>query len=137
MATKNQCIPYHEPGHRISARAKVAVTGKRFVDISDGIHATDGTMQVSPASAGGPAFGVAGWDAGIGEAVTVLRQPLIVPVTAGGQITAGEDVEVGADGKAVKLADGVAVGRAVSSATSGADCQVALYDGRGVPAEES
>lgn len=133
-ATTNQCIPYYEPATRLTCHAKAAVTGKTFVVVSDDRHATTGLIQVSPASAAGQIFGVAGWDAAIDEEVTVLRGPLIVPVTAGEAISANDEIEVGTAGVAMTLADGIAVGRAVADADMNGDCQVALYAAGGLAA---
>ena len=50
-----------------------------------------------------------------------------MPVTAGAAITAGAEVEVGASGKAITLASGKAVGRALTTAANNADVYVRLY----------
>ena len=41
MAT-NECIPYYEPGERITGHCETAVTGKRFVAVSDNIQSGPG-----------------------------------------------------------------------------------------------
>lgn len=126
MAVANECIPYYEDAMRITAKAEAAVTGKRFVDITDPVS-TDGNVVVSHATAKGKAFGVSSHDAAEGKRFTVLRAPLIVPVTASGTIEPGEEVQVGATGKAIKFTDGRAVGVALAKATDGNDCKIALY----------
>lgn len=126
MAVANECIPYYEPGGRITAKAEAALTGKRFVDISDPLS-TDGNIVVSPATAKGMALGVASHDAAEKGRVTVLVGNFVVPVTASGTIEAGEEVQVATGGKAVKFSDGRAVGRALAKATDGTDCKVLLY----------
>jgi hypothetical protein len=50
----------------------------------------------------------------------------IVPVTAGGTIAAGAQVEVGTNGQAVTLASGKAVGTCCDGATNGNDARIAL-----------
>jgi hypothetical protein len=51
----------------------------------------------------------------------------IVPVTAGGTIAFGAEVEVGTGGKAVTIASGKARGRAVEAGTNGNDVMIELY----------
>jgi hypothetical protein len=133
----NECIPYFDAGEDISAEAEAAVTGKRFVDISDpqdgpanmGLDTTasGGLIQVSHAAAGGKVLGVASYDAAAGGRLYVIRGKKVLPVKAGANITAGNAVEVGTNGQAIPLASGIAVGIAVDSASSGADCPIALY----------
>jgi predicted transcriptional regulator len=122
----NECIPYYEDATRITVKAEAAVTGKRFVDVSDPLS-SDGNIVVSHATAKGKAVGVVSHDAAEGKRVTLLRAPLIVPVTASGTIEPGEEVQVATGGKAVKFSDGRAVGVALAKATDGNDCKVALY----------
>lgn len=134
----NECIPLYEPGAAISAKAEAAVTGKRFVDISDpkegpvlgaGLSSTVEGQNIvcSHAAAGARALGVASYDAGVGERFYVIRGGHVVPVTAGANITAGQQVEVGTSGQAIPLASGIAVGKALDDAASGADALIALY----------
>lgn len=123
----NECLPYYEPGRRVTGHATAAVTGKRFVMISAN-RQSDGSISVSHATAAGKVFGVSAYDAASGEKVGVLRGAgFIVPVTAGGTIAAGAEVEVGTNGQAVTIASGKAVGQAVTGATNGNDAQIALY----------
>ncbi|GAA2516712.1 capsid cement protein [Winogradskya humida] len=123
----NECIPFFEPGRRLNGHATAAVIGKRFVAIS-GNRQSDGTISVAPAAAASKAFAVAVQDAAIGEKPGLLRGPgFIVPVTAGAAIAAGAQVEVGTAGQAITLASGIAVGVAITAATSGTDAQIALY----------
>jgi uncharacterized protein DUF2190 len=122
----NECIPYYEDADRITAKCEAAVTGKRFVDVSDPLS-SDGNIVISPATAKGMALGVASHDAAIGARVTVLVKNMVVPVTASGTIEPGEEVQVAAGGKAVKWSDGRAVGRALAKATDGQDCKILLY----------
>jgi hypothetical protein len=51
---------------------------------------------------------------------------MIVPVTTGAAVTAGQQVQTDANGMAIPLAAGAIAGLAMSGAGSGADCQVKL-----------
>ena len=115
--------PHWTPGDSITGHAGATITGGRFVTVSG--TPTEGNPTVSPAGAGVAALGVAGRDKASGEKVPVIRQG-VVPVTAGGTVTAGERVQSDATGRAITLAAGVALGMALSSATVGNDVQVAL-----------
>jgi predicted RecA/RadA family phage recombinase len=122
----NECLPYYEPGRRVTCQATATVTGKRFVNVSAN-RQTDGSISVAHATAAGSVFGVSAYDAATGEKVGVLRgSGFVVPVTAGGTIAAGARVEVGTNGQAVTLAAGIAVGICVTGATNGNDAQIAL-----------
>jgi hypothetical protein len=125
----NECFPLYETGD-ISAITTAAVTGQRFVNISASFSSGPGlsttsegsNIKVAHATAAGIAFGVAAYDAASGAHVAVIGTPgRIVPVTAGGAITAGAQVEVGTTGKAVVLASGIAVGTAVSTTSADGD----------------
>lgn len=122
----NENIGIYEPGQDVSGRPTTAVVGKRFVKISG--NRSSGNIAIAPADAAGKAFGVAGRDAAIGEVVRVMRgNSRVLLVNAGSNIAAGADVEVGSDGKAVTKTSGVAVGYAVTEATSGGDAEISLY----------
>lgn len=110
----NECVPYYEPGSRITAEAEVAVTGKRFVDISGNKQTTvvsaestdGGNVIVSPCAAGKRGFGVAVMDAAQGAKVPVITSPgTVVPVTAGGSISAGDELQVTTGGKVVTIGE--------------------------------
>jgi hypothetical protein len=143
----NDLIPYKRPGEDVTGYATAAVTGKRCVQISaakpagekaEGIVLTatstggGGTYRVSlPSGAGangGAAkwiFGVAKYDAAINTLVGVTREG-IVPITASAAITAGQGVQVAADGTVVPQSTGVLIGYACDDCANGADCEVAL-----------
>jgi predicted RecA/RadA family phage recombinase len=137
----NECIPWYEDSDRLPCEAFTAVTGKRFVipaaarlsgpmiPATAQVGASDptdgGDIRVGHAAAAGAALGVSSWDAAVGEKVTVICEG-VVPVTAGAALTAGQRVEVGANGTAVPLAAGIAVGIAVDSTANGADAQIKL-----------
>jgi Uncharacterized conserved protein (DUF2190) len=122
----NECIPLYRPGLDITAVTTGAVVGKTFVDYSAAL--TTGLVSVVTATAAGKVAGVAAYDAASGARVAVIRgKGQIVPVTAGANITALAEVEVGSGGKVVTAASGVKVGRALSAGSNNADCFVELY----------
>lgn len=122
----NECMPFYEPGRRITCHATAAVIGKRLVAIS-GNRQADGSISVATSAAASRAFGVATYDAAAGEKVGVIRgSGFVVPVTAAAALTANQQVEVGAAGQAAVLAAGIAVGIVVTGAAAGADAQIAL-----------
>jgi len=149
----NECIPLYEDGDELPCVALQAVTGKKFVQVTadregtiqttyspppyvpdTGLDTTasGGRIKVGPPSSGAGAgkrcLGVAAWDAGVGVEVTVLRGK-VLPVTSSANITAGQEVEVAADGSVIPLNTGVAVGMAVATSTSGNDAQILVYKG--------
>lgn len=119
----NECIPLYRPGQDITVKASAAVTGKTFVKITGALKASDGTLATAaPADAAGLAFGVAAYDAAKDANVAIICGPgHVVPVTAGGAVTAGAEVQVGAGGKAVVLAAGKPAGLALSTSTADGD----------------
>jgi uncharacterized protein DUF2190 len=135
------CIPLFKDGKDISGHTTAAVVGKTFADISGNIQSgpeitsvslpetyDGGNFEVAGCEAKKRAIGVFAYDAASGVTVPIMRgSGLILPVVAGGAITAGEEVEVGAESKAVKIGSGVAVGKAYTTAASGKDCYVSLY----------
>lgn len=152
----NECIPTKSPATTVTAQATAAVTGKRFVKISGprvGGGLTGGTSAVSVAGPGyGPStlstdvtdvyqvipcsvsgeasLGVAGWDMTVGGPVgKVYKHGVgnILPIRAGANITAGQEVQTDAIGQAIPLAAGKALGYAVDSAAAGADAEISLY----------
>ncbi len=122
---QNACQPLYTEGRNITGRASAAVTGKRFVAISG--NGTEGVPSVAHATAASQIFGVAGYDAASGGTLPVIRKG-VVPVKTAGAISAGDEVEVGANGQAVTKSAGVAVGVALFDAASGADAFIALYE---------
>jgi hypothetical protein len=126
----NECIPAYRPGADVTATAGAGgVVGKTFVDISAALGVAAGTpATVVTATAAGLSIGVASRDAAAGAKLHVVRgKGSIVPVTAGGTIAVGAEVEVGSNGRAVTLASGKARGRAWSAGTSGNDVFIELY----------
>lgn len=133
----NECVPFKETGLSVTAKAAGAIVGKTFVKISGnrtgGGAAGLGTdlanvYQVVQCTAAAKAFGVAQRDAASGSLVGVYTSPgLIVPVTAGATINAGQEVEVDANGKAVPFSAGIKVGLALTGASAAADAEIKLY----------
>ncbi|MDO0975991.1 DUF2190 family protein [Mycolicibacterium frederiksbergense] len=115
----------YSPGADVTAEATAAVTARRFLAIS-GNRASGGNLSVAHATAAGRIFGVAATDAAQGDLVTVVRDG-VVKVTAGGNIAAFAEVEVGTSGQVVTIASGVAVGYALTAATSGNVAEIHLY----------
>lgn len=124
----NESIPLFRPGGDVTCLTTGAVTGKTFVDVSATVDATTGLIKVNTCTAAARAFGVATYDAGSGARVPVICGPgVITVVTGGGVVAAGAEVEVGTGGKAVVLASGKAVGKAISTGANNADMFVRLY----------
>jgi hypothetical protein len=93
----------------LSIAATAALTAETFV-----------TATGAVATAAGNAVGVAATDAAIGELCPVDALGTAV-VIAGAAIAKGAHVEVAADGKAVTLAAGKAVGVALEAAAAAGD----------------
>lgn len=147
----NECIPFKEPGSAITCKASGAVTGKLFVKISG--NRTGGgagglssdlanVYQVAAVAAAGEdsVLGVAKQDAADGSLVGVFTRPgIIVPVTAGATITAGDLVMADAAGKAIPFVQDVTpaagaaaatkrpLGLALTGASSNADAEIKLF----------
>lgn len=117
----------YDPGADITAEATATVTARTFLAIS-GNRVSGGNIAVTTATAAGRVCGVAGNDAASGGLVTLVRgNSRVVKVTADGNISANAEVEVGTGGKAKAKASGIAVGYAVTGASSGADAEISLY----------
>lgn len=126
----NESIPAYRPGADVTVIVGAGgVTGKTFVNISAALDVAAGTPATAvTATAAGLTIGVASRDAAAGSKVGIIRGPgIIVPVTAGGTIAVGTEVEVGSNGRAVAFSAGVKRGRAWSAGTSGNDVFIELY----------
>lgn len=122
----NDNIDVYNPGRDISGRAKTPVTGKRFLAIVG--DRDRGNLSVGHAAAAGRVCGVSKYDSEAGQIVGVARgKDRVTYVAAGAAIAAFGEVEVGADGKAVPLDAGVAVGYAVTAAVADGDAEISLY----------
>ena len=128
MAT-NPAVPFWDEGNTFTGHASTAVTGKRFVSISGA--RVDGNPRVAHAagSATVRAVGVAAYDAASGAKVTVYSGPgIVMPVTAAGAITAGQDVYSDAQGRATATQPTGArpAGVALDDAADGTDAVIKL-----------
>lgn len=106
----NESIAYYDSGEDITCFCEAAVTGRRFVAISDPkkvasealSSAVDGgNAVVSHCGAGLKAFGVSSYDAAINTLVPVMRGHKVVEVEAGAAMTAGAEVMSDATGRAI------------------------------------
>lgn len=118
----------YEPGADLTGKASAGVTGGRFLAITGNRDAITGTIVVAHATAAGRTCGVSKRDAATGDLVPIARgNSRVVQVTAAANIAAFAEVEVGTNGQAITKTSGVAVGYAVTAATSGADAEISLY----------
>lgn len=118
-----ECIPYYEPGDRITVEARAPLTAKRIVKLDAGGAKVNG--RVLPAvHAGAPAdilIGVVGFDqptVGMTTVVYSIGVGYYVPLTSGGAIAVGDYVTVGAGGKIVTGTRADGIGRAFTQATA-------------------
>lgn len=146
-------IPYYEPAERLTGEATAAITAGRFLIVSGDllsgpdipataqIGASDpvdgGNIQVAHAAANGPAIGVSLADAADGDKVMILCVG-VVPMTADGAISAGDEIMVGSTGKpktyaaptlsgnSEALPEVVKVGIALNDAISGGTAMIKL-----------
>lgn len=126
----NENLGVYEPGENLTGHCSSAVTGKRFLAITGNRTTSDASnnITVAHATAAGRTCGVSTWDAASGKKVGIHRGGgRVTLVTAGGNIAAFAEVEVGANGTAVTKSAGIAVGYAVTAATNGGDAEISLY----------
>lgn len=122
----NENLGVYEPGRDLTGRASATVTGKRFLKISG--NRSSGNIAVAHADAAGRVCGVSKYDAASGDVVGVARgNSRVTFVTAAANIAAFAEVEVGTSGQAITKTSGIAVGYAVTAATSGGDAEISLY----------
>ncbi|NLI59427.1 MAG: DUF2190 family protein [Clostridium sp.] len=100
---------YEIPNLRFSLPAGADIPRRRFVSVNS---SGEGVI----ATAAGSAIGVSMNQAADGEVLEIADG--IVMVEAGGAITAGAGIEVGADGKAVTNTGGIGIGIALTGAAS-------------------
>lgn len=116
-------LPLFTPGQAVTRQTSAAIVGGQLVGVS-------GPGLVAP-SAGAIAawFGVAAFDAAIGEQVTVHTEG-VQRIIANGTITAGQNVEPSVNGTVVAHTNGTndvnIVGLALTSVTVGQLVEVAL-----------
>lgn len=121
-------------GDDISFEPTADVVGKRFIALSGidgdlGIAAGNSAMiKGAHCGAGLRPDGVSKYTAANAtECGLHGKKGRIVQVNVGADVTDGQVVEVGANGKAIPLASGIAAGKAVKGATNGNDAWVRLY----------
>lgn len=123
---QNPATPFHDEGNSFTCQTTAAVTGKRFVSVS-GSGVFDDPPLVAHSGAGVKVLGVSGYDAASGALVTVYSSPgIVMPVTAGAALTAGQEVQSDATGQAVALTTGKAAGVVLKDAASGSDAKIKL-----------
>lgn len=116
-------LPKFKPGQAVTLKASAAVTGGRLVAVT-------GNGTVGPADADSAAVvGVAGFDAAIGEDVTVFtRAGGVHRLTANGAIAAGVKVSSAATGKVQTLGTTVnPIGLALEAAAADNDVIDVLF----------
>jgi hypothetical protein len=127
-----ECIPYYEPGDRITVEAREALIAKRFCKLAASGEKLNGKVlpaELADASAD-VLIGVVGFDQPDVGSTTVAYSMGVgyyVPITASVALAPGDLVSVAADGKAGKAADATtAVGRCFNTAAVDADAFVRL-----------
>lgn len=145
----NECTPFKEPAVSFTARCSAAVTGKRFVKVSGnrtggggqgaagsttvgvGLSSdAENVYKVAQCVAKDTSVGVSGYDGANGAEIKVFGRGkgLILPITAGAAIAAGAEVESDAEGRAITLAAGKALGYCMTAvAALGEDAEILYY----------
>lgn len=136
----NAILPLYDDGDHLTCAVTAAVSSSHFVTVSGDLQAspilnaaspstTGGNIQVATCGAAARALGVAAYDGPTaGDKIHVYTGPgQVVPVIAGGTVTAGQEVESDSTGRAITLASGRPNGIAVSSATVGNTVYIRLY----------
>lgn len=116
-------LPLHVPGKAFTRTASVAITGGQLLIVT-------GSGTVGPATAASHSWiGVAGFDAAIGDEVTVFAES-VQRIVASGAITAGALVEPAAAGKVASHTNGTndfnVCGLALTTVADGALVEVSL-----------
>lgn len=129
-ATVNEAAAIYEPPNRITAIADGTIRGRRFVKINASKLSGSPPHVVECGVLGERPFAVAAWDAVATDEFGTIRWG-VVGCDAGATVTAGQQVMVDATGRvitwvfAASMAN-VSVGVALSDATVGTICYVAL-----------
>lgn len=126
----NECIPFFEPASRPTGRASATVRGKRFVVASGspvgGMAGTENVPVAEAGTAGVQALAVSCYDAASGEAVPLIRNGAIVPMTSGAAVTANDPIKTDAQGRAISQGGtGIILGIALET-VGAADTDVAV-----------
>ena len=121
----NVCVPLYDAGKNVTGKVTTTVIGKRFIKLTT--NAGKGNpFNVGPATAAVKPFGVAAYDAPVGDLVPIVKGG-IVPVKAVGAIVCGAEVEVAAAGAVSTTSAGIAVGVCVYDAADTTDALIDLY----------
>ena len=120
--------PMHDrfnPGTDITALATTDVTGKTFAAYSGAMKS--GNISITTAQAGTATAGVIKYDAQTGNLVGLARgSGRVVTVKTSSELSAGDAVEVAADGTATLADTGIIVGWAADNADAGTDALISL-----------
>lgn len=130
-------IPYKEDGSALTFKATAAVRENRFLVISGNRTGGPGlstdlsnVYQMAEAGAGAHAVGVSDKAVANGSlGGTYSRPGMVVPVTSGAAIAAGQAVQSDAEGRAIPLAAGVKLGvcmNGVGAANADAEIRLSL-----------
>lgn len=118
--------PFQIPGESFTGRAQTTIVGARFIKP----HSTtgDNNWGVQACTAGAAPCGVSSQDAASGTDVLVWSAPgIITEVEVGtGGVTAGQEVESDAVGKAITQSTGKVAGIAMADASAGALAPIKL-----------
>lgn len=128
MAALIETKVFYEPGTNITCIATTAIAAGTFVSVT-ATRAVGANISVGTTGAGLAAFGVALYNAAIGELLGVkpISNGGVVGVTAGsGGVTFGQEVQSDAAGMAVAFSTGKICGMAVNTAAAAALVQVNL-----------
>ncbi len=130
----NEAVPFFFPGDALPAVAgSGGVTGKTFVaptgPLSAGLGTAGGYPTVVTCGASAKPVGVAGFDAIATAQVSVYTEG-VIPVTAGANLSAGQEVMSDASGHAIVWDTTLAhakAGLCLGDTTSGNDAPIVLF----------
>lgn len=133
-----EMIARYKPGQNVPVFAGSQITAGRFVKIT-GAKTANGDYPAAHCGSGQWSFGVAEQDSApttypataTDRRVNCIRPGAIARVTAGAAVSAGDDVQSNAAGKAITRATtGLALGKALTAAGADGDViEVELYGG--------
>ncbi|MCW2686145.1 MAG: hypothetical protein JWR37_1035 [Mycobacterium sp.] len=119
MASTILYQPYwYDTGDELTVRASAPINLGHLVMVSG--DRNGGNISGAHAPAGGYCLGVARADTAAGDVVAVFSGGIMRVVT-GASITAGQSVEIGANGTVIPHASGIVIGYAVQTTVSVGD----------------
>lgn len=138
----NTCVPLFKGGDKdLTVRVTADVVGKTFGRVSGDIQSgptittvtlpstyDGGNFRYATCGLGQRADGVFAYDATSGNVVPLIKKGNIVPVTAGAGITAGDEVQSDAAGKAIPLAGVAAVAATLELGTGNSKIKYTAKD---------